>query len=410
MSQRNRNVAFITHSQYPFEPRARRMAEVLAAKGYGVDVFCLRHAGEAPVESLNGVTIYRLPVARGQGRGGLSYIWEYLRFFVAAAWQLTRRHVRRRYALVQVYNPPDLLAFATLLPRLLSVTQRSRSMTGMRVILDVRDMAPELFQSRFHLSAGHIVTRILRTSERWACAYADAVTVCTEHQFNVQAGRGIPPERMTIVMNTPDEVIFGPLPDLRPPSPNPARQDTRPFVVIYHGGILQRYGLDVLIRAVPDLKAEIPALRVDIYGTGDFLSAAQELAATLGVADVTHFHGHVPLVTLGPIIRDADVGVVPMHRDVFTDTILPTKLMEYAYLGVPAVVGRTTTTNEYFADDMVAFFESSNPQDLARQVTACYRDPAGAAAMAARARRFTESHNWRYDRAAYLALVERLIA
>ncbi|MCX6031105.1 MAG: glycosyltransferase family 4 protein [Chloroflexi bacterium] len=399
----NHNVAFITHSQYPLEVRARRMAEALAADGYGVDVFCLRHAGEAPVESLNGVTIYRLPVMRGQGRGGLSYIWEYLRFFVAAAWQLTRRHVRRRYVLAQVYNPPDLLAFATLLPRLL---------TGMRVILDVRDMAPELFQSRFRLSAGHIVTRILRTSERWACAYVHAVTVCTEHQFNVQAGRGIPPERMTIVMNTPDDAIFGPLPDLGQPSSNmtaASSADAHSFAVIYHGAILQRYGLDVLIRAIPDLKAEIPALRVDIYGIGDFLPAAQELAATLGVADVTHFHGYVPVVAVGPIIRGADVGVVPMHRDVFTDTILPTKLMEYAYLGVPAVVGRTTTTNEYFEDDMVAFFEASNPQDLARQVMACYRDPAGAAAMAFRARRFTERHNWSRDKAAYLMLVERLI-
>jgi glycosyltransferase involved in cell wall biosynthesis len=115
------------------------------------------------------------------------------------------------------------------------------------------------------------------------------------------------------------------------------------------------------------------------------------------------------LVTLGPIIRGADVGVVPMHRDVFTDTILPTKLMEYAYLGVPAVVGRTTTTNEYFSDDMVAFFEAGNPHDLARQVMVCYRNPAAAAAMAARARRFTEQHTWKQDRTAYLALVARLI-
>jgi glycosyltransferase involved in cell wall biosynthesis len=366
-------------------------------------VFCLRHADEAPVEVLNDVTIYRLPVPRGQGGGGLSYLWEYLRFFSAAAWHLTRRHRQRRYVLAQVYNPPDILVFATLLPRLL---------TGMKVVVDVRDMAPELFQSRFGLAPDHIVARTLRTHERWACTYADAVTVCTEHQFNVHLGRGIPRQRMTIVMNCPDEAIFGPLPDLQARVADKsaaAADDARPFVVIYHGAILQRYGLNVLIRAIPHLKTVIPGLRVDIYGAGDFLPVARAIAGELEVNDVAHFHGYRPLAAIVPIVRAADVGVVPMRRDVFTDTILPTKLMEYAYLGIPAVVARTCTTAEYFTGDMVAYCEPDDPEDLAHQILALYRDPAAAAAQASRARAFTTVHNWHGEKAKYLALVAELV-
>ena len=47
--------------------------------------------------------------------------------------------MRRRYAIVQVHNPPDFLLLAALGPRLL----------GARMILDVHDLAPDMFNMRF---------------------------------------------------------------------------------------------------------------------------------------------------------------------------------------------------------------------------------------------------------------------
>ena len=391
-----KRIAFITHSPYPIEPRARRMAEALAERGYAVDVFCLRWPGEPETDRVKGVTIRRLPVSRRQGGGRLAYVAEYLRSFLLMAWHVTKHHLRRPYALAQVYNPPDILAFSTLIPRLLSRT---------RVVLDVRDMAPELFMSRFGLSLAHPITRTLRANERWACRYADAVTVCTRHQFDVMAGRGIETAKMGIVLNTPDDAIFGaPVPLPRPPAATGT-----PFTLIYHGSILARYGLDTLIEAVPLLAPDIPDLRVEIYGFGDFKPAVQALAARLGVDGIVRFHERLPLEQMPAAIAAADVGVVPVRRDVFTDTILPTKLMEYAHMGVPAVVGRTSTTREYFDDDMVAYFGAGDPADLARQVLALYRDPARGQALARNARRFTAEHNWPRDEAAYVGLIERLI-
>jgi len=389
-------IAFITHSPYPIEPRAKRMAEALAGRGYAVDAFCLLWPGEPEFERVKGVTVYRLPIARRQGGGRLAYVTEYLRSFLGMAQCVTRHHLKHRYALVQVYNPPDILAFSTLIPRLFSRA---------RVVLDVRDMAPELFMSRFGLSLDHPITRTLRGHERWACRYADAVTVCTAHQFNVMAARGIDRAKMSVVMNTPDDAIFG----APVPLPRPAVPAGRPFTLIYHGSILARYGLDLLIEALPLLAPEIPDLCVEVYGFGDFKPAVQALAAQLGVDGLVHFHERLPLEEIPAAIAAADVGVVPSRRDVFTDTILPTRLMEYAHMGVPAVVGRTSTIREYFDDDMVAYFQAEDPADLARQVLALYRDPARAQALAVNARRFTGQHNWRQDEATYAGLVERLI-
>lgn len=391
-----KRIALITHSAYPTEPRARRMAEALAKKGYVINVFCVRRPDQPDFEQFNNLAIYRLPIARRQGSGARAYLTEYMRSFALATWYVSRYHRRDRYALIQVYNPPDILAFSTLLPRLLS---------GTRIALDVRDMAPELFMSRFGFGSDHPITRTLRANERWACRYADAVTVCTEHQRTVMAARGISPAKMTVVMNTPDPNFFGePVPLPRPPAP-----PGRPFTLFYHGSILERYGLGTLIEAVPSLTREIPNLRVECYGDGDFRPAAGALARRLGVQDVVHINKSVPLEAIPTLMVTADLGVVPTRRDRFTDTIMATRLLEYVHMGVPTVVSRTATTAEYFTDDMVAYFEPDDPADLARQVMALYRHPARAQSLAMNARRFTEEHNWARDQAIYTDMIDRLI-
>ena len=60
--------------------------------------------------------------------------------------------------------------------------------------------------------------------------------------------------------------------------------------------------------------------------------------------------------SLPALLAQADIGVVPYRDDVFTDGLLPTKLMEYAAMGLPCVAARTTAIDAYFHDTMVAFF------------------------------------------------------
>ncbi len=393
MSQR---IAFITHSAYPTEPRTRRMAEALAAHGYSVDVFCVRRPGQLDFERFNDVAVYRLPITRRQGSGAKGYLTEYMRSFGLATWHASRRHLQDRYALIQVLNPPDILAFSTLLPRLLS---------GTRIVLDVRDMAPELFMSRFRLHPDHPITRTLRANERWACGYADAITVCTAYQRDVMAARGIASGKMAVVMNAPDPGVFG------EPTPLPRQltPEKQSFTLLFHGSTLERYGVGTLIEAVPLLSPDIPNLRLEFYGAGDFQTAAQALVQRLGVETVVGFHDLMPLEAMPALIATADVGVVPTRRDVFTETTIATRLFEYIHMGVPVVASRLSATASYFSDDMVAYFEPDDPADLARQVLALYRDPGRGQAMAQNARRFTAEHNWTHYRSVYTDLIGRVL-
>lgn len=393
-------IAVITQSQYPVEVRARRMAEACAAHGYAVDVYCLQKPGELPEETLRGVQIHRLPMFRRQGAPASTYIAEYTRFLAAVGARLGRRPMRAQYDAIQVYNPPDLLAFATVAPRLFH---------GTRVLLDIRDVAPELYMSRFGKGHGHWMTRVLRMQEALSCRYAHAVTVCTTYVYDLLARRGLDRRKMTIVMNCPDDAIFD-APAVTPHARFEAGAVDCPYRIVYHGGMLERYGPDLLVRAAPALKAAIPNLSIDLYGAGDFLPVVAGLVQELGVQDAVHVHGFVATDAIPPILAQASIGVVPMRRDIFTDGLLPTKLMELARAGVPAVVARTHTTASYFPDDMVAYFAPGDVEDMTAQVLRLYRHPLQARALAAQARTFEDRYNWRTESARYVALVDRLLA
>ncbi len=386
-------ICFVTHSAYPNEPRSRRMARALAEAGYGVDVICLQAPGQPPEAWDEGVHVLRLPVTRHQGARADVYLREYASFFLLAARHLAARHRRTRYDLVQVFNPPDALIFAAGWLKLARVP----------LVLDLRELTPELFMSRFGLARRSTVVRLLTLQERLACALADAVIVLHERHRRIMIGRKVPAHKLVQVMNCPDERLF------RPAEPALRRKPDGSLRVIHHGGILERYGVDTLVHGVALARAEIPGITLDLYGDGDYRPTVEALVAELGLADCVRFHGQQPIEHMRDAILAADVGVAPLRQDVFTDCGLPTKLLEYVAVGLPAIASRTATTADYFDDSMVLLFEPGNARDLADKLLAVYRDPEAAQARAAQARRFTDQHNWTGERARYLDMIARLI-
>ncbi len=386
-------ICFITHSAYPNEPRSRRMARALTEAGYVVDVVCLHVTGQPAEVWDEGVHVIRLPVTRHQGAKASVYLREYASFFLLAARLLAVRHRRNPYDLVQVFNPPDALIFSASWLKLRRVP----------LVLDLRELTPELFMSRFGLARRSAVVRLLTLQERLACALADAVIVLHERHRRIMLGRGVPPHKLVQVMNCPDERVFRPA-----EQPLIHRQDGV-LRVIHHGGILERYGVDTLVQAVALVRGEIPGITLDLYGDGDYRPKVEALVAELGLTDCVRFHGQQPIEQMRDAILAADVGVAPLRQDVFTDCGLPTKLLEYVAVGLPAIASRTATTADYFDDSMVLLFEPGNARDLADKLLAVYREPEAAQARATQARRFTEQYNWTGERARYLDLIARLL-
>jgi glycosyltransferase involved in cell wall biosynthesis len=383
----------VVHAYYPLaETRVQREAETLVRAGYDVDVLCLRDEGEPRRERTGGVEVHRLRV-RVDKRGLGAQFLSYLRFFGLATCRVTRLHLRRPYRAVQVHNLPDFLVFCALVPKL----------RGVPVILDLHDLMPEFFAGRFGGSRP-TVERLVRWQERLACRFADHVITVSEHWRQALVARGVPPARCSVVMNLADEHIFHP-----PARPVPPDGRIAAFHLLYHGTVTHRYGLDLAVRAVARLRDEIPGLRLTILGQGDQMADLAGLVRELGL------EGHVdlnerllPAEELPDLIAGADVGVVPYRDDVFTDGLVPTKLMEYAAMALPCAAARTTAIEATFGDSVAAYFTPGDDEALARTIRELWRDPGARARLAAGCRSFNRRHNWAREGGAYAALVADL--
>ena len=388
----------VVFAHYPgSETRVQRQTELLLREGFEVDVLCLRDMGrEAPEEVVNGATVFRLAASRSYGRVSFArLLLEYFVFFLRAMVALIRLHPRRGYATVQVHNLPDFLIFAAWFPKV----------RGARLILDLHDLMPEFFAARTGRPMSSWLVRLIALQERLSCAFADHVITVTETWRSTLVERGTRPDKASVVMNVADDRVFRRTARSRP-SPN-----GHGFHLFYHGAIVPRYGIDLLLEAVARLRNELPGLHLTIHGSGggDFREQLAQLARQRGIADQVRFSEKVvPMSELPELISTADVALVPNRRDIFTDGILPTKLLEYTAVGVPAIVARTPAIAAYFDDSMVQFFAPGDVEDLAQCIRTLYSDRRRLTELAQNTEKFNLQFNWQKVGAGYLALLQSL--
>jgi glycosyltransferase involved in cell wall biosynthesis len=383
----------VAFTDYPVDTRVRREAEALVERGDEVDFICLRTPSLGDRRSLNGVALH--PVMRFDYHDGArprDYVRRYLIFHLAALVRVLELQVRRRYDVVHVNTMPDSLVFSALGAKLL----------GAKVVLDVHDLMPELYASKFGLDETHWVIRLLLAVERRSIAFADRAIAVHRPHLEALVRHGNPAEKFTILMNVPDPALFRP----RAAAPQPS-----PFVLIYHGTVGSRHGLDVAVRAVALARRAVPGLELRIIGDGDYFPRVRALVEELGVEDSVRLDQRfIEIEALLPTITEASVGLVPILDDPFTQYMLPVKLLEYVALGIPVIASDTRTIRSHFDEDMVCFAAPGDATDLAAKIVALHGDPERRSRLAACAHRFNDAHNWDREKARYLALIDSLSA
>lgn len=392
---RGRRAAVLLYSYYPSDPRPRRAAEALVEEGMQVDLICLRHSRAEPArERFGGVEIHRLPLARRRG-GRLSYMLQYSVFTLAAFALLSVRSLTRGYALVHVHNMPDVLVFAALVPKVL----------GAKVLLDLHDPMPELMMSIFGLGPDSLAVRVLKRLERWSVAFADVVVTVNLACQRIFSGRGCPPEKMHVVMNSPDEKIF----TFR--SPETSVNAPRPFVIMYHGSIVERNGLDTAVSALEIVRRAIPHAELRIYGDSTpFLELVMAQVHEKGLTDAVRYLGARDPQGIAAAIDECHVGIIPNRRTVFTEINTPTRIFEYLSRGKPVIAGRATGVTDYFPNDSLFFFELGDVGDLARTTMYVASHPEEVPGVVKRGQAVYLAHCWTDERRGLVARISTLVA
>lgn len=391
--RRPKHIGMICHSDYAGDTRVMRYAEALAGRGDRVEVISLRGDEKQPREErMGGVTVVRVQdrlAKRERSAAGLA--WPLLTFALRARRELQRRHRQQRYDLVHVHTMPDFLVFCA----------NGLRRDGTRLLLDVHDLVPEFFASKFGAAASRYTDIALRFVERLSARQADHVILASDLWRARYTQRTNTTTRCSVLVNKVDTTIFHPPAGVRS-TPGPR--------VLFPGGLERHQGVDLAIRAFAKLKMARSTAEFHIYGDGREKTALQRLAAELGLGEAVRFFAPVAARDVPAIMAQADLGVVPKRADGFGNEAYSTKIMEFMAVGVPVIVANTAVDRHYFTSDLVRFFPAGDADALADAMIKLLDDRPATQALAARALAHAFAHSWNVQRPGYLELVDDLCA
>lgn len=344
----------------PLDRRVWQESCALRDAGYKVVVICPQMRGFVqPEEQLEGIQIYRHWISEEAGglvgffREYASALWGEMRL----TWKAWRRH---RFKVIHLCNPPDLLFLVAWPFKLL----------GVRVIYDVHDAWPEMFEAKFGRKG--LLYWAVRVAERLTYACANVVMATNESVKAIALRRGRKAPDRVFVVRTAPKIPTG---DARP---DPELRKGRQFLVGYVGVMGNADGVNYLVEAADHVVHKLGRQDVQflLMGTGPEHARLLELRDRLGLQAHVDLPGRVSNEFLFSALRTIDLGVACDPINPYNDHCTMNKTLEYMAFGKPQVLF-ATREGRASAGDAAVYVEENSAALLGEAIVRALDDPAG---------------------------------
>jgi glycosyltransferase involved in cell wall biosynthesis len=384
-------ICMLAYSFYETDSRIKQYANALVERGDAVDVIALRHPGQPSYSVVNDVNVFRIQTRTINERGPLSYLFRIVRFLVVSASFMAWRQISKRYELIHVHSVPDFLVFAAIVPKIF----------GTPVILDIHDVLPEFYASKFRVTLDSFSFRCLVLVERLSIAFANHAIVANHLWCERVARRCGRPNKCSPIRNYPPLRLFDP--QLR-------TRNNGKFLITYPGSLNWHQGVDVAIAAFAKIKDQMPDAEFHIYGEGPAKESLIKLADGLGLTGRVIFHGVLPTEDIARVMANTDLAIEPKRAgSQFGNEALSMKIFEFMAVGVPLVVSRTRIHQYYYSDSLVSYYDDDNEDQLAAKVLNLRNNPSQRQQQISNARNYVAAHNWAEEKSQYLRIVDSLV-
>jgi glycosyltransferase involved in cell wall biosynthesis len=366
--------------------RLRKQAAALVADGYRVSVICRRDSGN---DAVHGVRLheYRAPV---DGDSKLGFVREYAYSLAMAGWLTAKTFVTDRFDAIQISGTPDIYFVFAAPFRLL----------GARLVLDQRDLTPELYELRYGRrdAAYRILCRLERTSYRSANR---VITVNRSLETTAYLRGGLSAGTVSVVGNGPVLARVH-----QHSVPRPELKCGRRYLCCWLGVMGPQDHVELALRAVAELVNVRNRRDCHFAFIGDGESRAEALrqADALGISDFVSFPGWLPEAEAFSYLASADLGLEPNLAEI----VSPVKGMEYMAFGLPFVAFNLAETKA-LARDAAAYADPGDIRHLARVIDELLDDPVRRAAMGrAGKQRIEDEVAWDHQQPRYLNVYRSL--
>ncbi len=220
---------------------------------------------------------------------------------------------------------------------------------------------------------------------RWALPRAPAIVAISRYTGGKARALGAPGERVHVVPPGADQ----------PQSQRPVVKFDRPTVVTV-ARLEDRYkGFDVMLRALPLVRAEVPEAQWLVAGEGSLRAELEGTARAWGIDDAVRFLGRVDDAERDGLLARSHVFAMPSRAGYGAGEGFGIVFLEAALHGLPCVAGRAGGAVDAVADGEGGLLvDPSDHLAVADALVELLRDPSRAAAMGAAARRRAQTFTW----------------
>jgi glycosyltransferase involved in cell wall biosynthesis len=345
-------------------------------------------------EVLDGIQIYRHWIA-AEARTPFGFLLEYASALLGELWHAWKAMSRHgRFDVIHLCNPPDLLFLVALPFKLLF---------GTRVIFDVHDLCPEMFEAKF--GARGLLYRAVRLAERATLAVADVVIATNQSVLAAVTRRGHLQADSAFVVRTAPNAL-----DTAAPRDEAMKQG-KTHLVGYIGVMGSADGVEYLLQAAHHLIHT--QKRQDVHfllmGSGPEYDALLSLRDELGLTAQVSMPGRVSDAFLCSALQTIDLGIACDPINAYNDHCTMNKVLEYMAFAKPVVMFGTIE-GRHSAGEAAVYVMENDPVKLAEAISSLLDDPTRRQQMGrAGFDRLTTELNWQKSTASLHAAYERAL-
>ena len=254
--------------------------------------------------------------------------------------------------------------------------------------------------SKFNGSSNSLLYQLTKLQTKISAAFSD-ILICADHsQKEFLNENGITHKNLYVILNLPDTSLFKQRVNYKPDN------GTK---LVFHGTFAHRLGLDLIIKAV-EMIDKSKNIILTLIGDGDQKESLIKYCSQKDLLNKqVFFKPFIPVESLQQELEKHDIGIIGNRKTLIAERcMLPVKLMEYLYIGLPVIVPRLYVIEKYFSNKMVEYFEPDNVYDMSEKIVYLSNDFNRRKDLVESSKDFFKTYNWNNQKSEYINLINTL--
>ncbi|WP_299109211.1 glycosyltransferase family 4 protein [uncultured Tenacibaculum sp.] len=373
-------IGMILDNVYPPDPRVENEAIELIKKGHDVFLFCLTYGNEKEEELVKGINVRRYKTNTFEYKmSALVYTVPVYTFLMKG--KISNFIHKNKIEAIHIHDI-----------RIAEAAFKANEKNVLPVILDLHENRPEIM--RFYPHMQKLRGKLLISIEKWKKKEEEfikkatkVVVVTNEAKKEIVHRVGVDEEKIVVVPNTVRKSFYenADVPEV------PYKKKEEDFTLLYLGDTGNRRGLETVLESLVVLKEKIENLTFVIVGKSN--PELERQIESFRLKDCVKLMGWRDAKTFPNWVRNSDIGLSPLHRNIHHDTTFANKLFQYMSFGKPILVS-DATVQKILVEEVESglVHEERNSEDFTEKLLRMYEDEALRKKMGENGKDFVRNH------------------